>query len=238
MPFTQFTSLDFDEIKTSIKDYIRANTTFTGYDYEGSNLSVLINILAYNTYLTAYNSNMIANEAFLDTATLRENIVALARNVGYVPRSRKAAQAIISFNITGLPETYRTVTLDSGLVCIGSGVDGNFKFSIPEQITVPVRSGTASFSNITVYEGTFLSQSWIVDTNEPDIKYDSPNSFVDTSTIRVSVRNTASDSVKADYTLVDNIVNVKNDSRIYLIQEVNDERHRILFGDGVIGINS
>ena len=235
MPFTQFTSLDFDEIKTSIKDYIRANTTFTGYDYEGSNLSVLINILAYNTYLTAYNSNMIANEAFLDTATLRENIVALARNVGYVPRSRKAAQAIISFNITGLPETYRTVTLDSGLVCIGSGVDGNFKFSIPEQITVPVRSGTASFSNITVYEGTFLSQSWIVDINEPDVKYDLPNSFVDTSTIRVSVRNTASDSVKADYTLVDNIVNVKNDSRIYLIQEVNDERHRILFGDGVIG---
>ena len=115
---------------------------------------------------------------FLDTATLRENIVALARNVGYVPRSRKAVyQAIISFNITGLPETYRTVTLDSGLVCIGSGVDGNFKFSIPEQITVPVRSGTASFSNITVYEGTFLSQSWIVDTNEPDIKYDLPNSF-------------------------------------------------------------
>ena len=235
MPFTQFTSLDFDEVKTSIKDYIRANTTFTGYDYEGSNLSVLINILAYNTYLTAYNSNMIANEAFLDTATLRENIVALARNVGYVPRSRKAAQAIISFNITGLPETYRTVTLDSGLVCIGSGVDGNFKFSIPEKITVPVRSGTASFSNITVYEGTFLSQSWIVNTNEPDIKYDLPNSFVDTSTIRVSVRNTASDSVKADYTLVDNIVNVKNDSKIYLIQEINDERHRILFGDGVIG---
>lgn len=235
MPFTQFTSLDFDEIKTSIKDYIRANTTFTGYDYEGSNLSVLINILAYNTYLTAYNSNMIANEVFLDTSTLRENIVSLARNVGYVPRSRKAAQAIISFNITGLPETYRTVTLDSGLVCIGSGVDGNFKFSIPEKITVPVRSGTASFSNITVYEGTFLSQSWIVDTNEPDIKYDLPNSFVDTSTIRVSVRDTELESAKTDYTLVDNIINVKNDSRIYLIQEINDERHRILFGDGVIG---
>ena len=90
MPFTQFTSLDFDEIKTSIKDYIRANTEFTDYDYEGSNLSVLINILAYNTYLTAYNSNMIANEVFLDTATLRENIVSLARNVGYVPRSRRA----------------------------------------------------------------------------------------------------------------------------------------------------
>ena len=96
MPFTQFTSLDFDEIKSSIKDYIRANTTFTDYDYEGSNLSVLINILAYNTYLTAYNSNMVANEVFLDTATLRENVVALdLKNIGYVPRSRRAARAII-----------------------------------------------------------------------------------------------------------------------------------------------
>ena len=235
MPFTQFTSLDFDEIKTSIKDYIRANTTFTGYDYEGSNLSVLINILAYNTYLTAYNSNMIANEVFPRYSNIKRKYCCFGKKCWLRSKIKKRTQAIISFNITGLPETYRTVTLDSGLVCIGSGVDGNFKFSIPEQITVPVRSGTASFSNITVYEGTFLSQSWIVDTNEPDIKYDLPNSFVDTSTIRVSVRNTASDSVKADYTLVDNIVNVKNDSRIYLIQEVNDERHRILFGDGVIG---
>ena len=103
MPFTQFTSLDFDEIKASIKDYIKANTEFTDYDYEGTNLSVLINILAYNTYLTAYNTNMVANEVFLDTATLRENIVSLARNVGYVPKSRRASRAVVSFSFTGLP---------------------------------------------------------------------------------------------------------------------------------------
>lgn len=235
MPFTQFTSLDFDEIKASIKDYIGANTSFTDYDYEGSNLSVLINILAYNTYLTAYNSNMIANEVFLDTATLRENVVSLARNSGYVPRSRRSARAIISFNITDIPNIYQTVTLEAGLVCIGEGNNTNIKFSIPERITVPVSNGIASFSNITVYEGSFSTQNWIVDTSKSSIKYELNNSFVDTSTIRVNVKNTQTDNIKEDYTIVDNIINVKNDSRIYLIQEVNDERYRILFGDGIIG---
>ena len=235
MPFTQFTSLDFDEIKSSIKDYIRANTTFTDYDYEGSNLSVLINILAYNTYLSAYNSNMVANEVFLDTATLRENVVALAKNIGYVPKSRRASRAIISFNVTGIPNIYQTVTLEAGLVCIGSGNNTNLKFSIPERITAQVSNGIATFSNITVYEGSYLTQNWTVNSNETDVKYELNNSFVDTSTIRVNVKNTQSDTVREDYSLVDNIISVKNDSRIYLVQEVNDERYRIIFGDGIIG---
>ena len=235
MPFTQFTSLDFDEIKSSIKDYIRANTTFTDYDYEGSNLSVLINILAYNTYLTAYNSNMVANEVFLDTATLRENVVALAKNIGYVPKSRRAARAIISFNVTGIPNIYQTVTLEAGLVCIGSGNNTNLKFSIPERITTQVSNGIATFSNVTVYEGSYLTQNWTVNSNQTDVKYELNNSFVDTSTIRVNVKNTQSDTVREDYSLVDNIISVKNDSRIYLVQEVNDERYRIIFGDGIIG---
>ena len=100
MPFTKFTNLDFDQIKTSIKDYLRANSDFTDFDFEGSNFSVLIDTLAYNTYITAFNSNMIVNESFLDSATVRENVVSLARNVGYVPRSRTAAQATISFDVT------------------------------------------------------------------------------------------------------------------------------------------
>ena len=235
MPFTQFTSLDFDEIKASIKDYIKANTEFTDYDYEGSNLSVLINILAYNTYLTAYNSNMVANEVFLDTATLRENIVSLARNVGYVPKSRRASRAVVSFSVTGLPAEYRTVTLESGLVCVGAGNNNNLKFSIPERVVAQVDNGTATFSNITVYEGTLLTQNWTVVGNESEIKYELDNPFVDTSTIRVNVKNTQTDSIKEDYSLVDNIINVKNNSRIYLIQETSDERYRLLFGDGIIG---
>ena len=114
MAFGQNVNLDFDQIKTSIKDYLRSNTNFTDYDFEGSNLSIIIDALAYNTYTTAYNTNMAANECFLDSATLRENVVSLARNIGYVPRSRRSARAKVSFNVSGLTET-STLTLNSGL---------------------------------------------------------------------------------------------------------------------------
>ena len=119
MPFTKFTNLDFDQIKTSIKDYLRANSNFSDFDFEGSNFSVLIDTLAYNTYITAFNSNMIVNESFLDSATLRENVVSLARNIGYVPRSRSAAQATVDFDIT-TSSSSSTLTLQAGLVCVGS----------------------------------------------------------------------------------------------------------------------
>ena len=99
MPITKFTNLDFDQIKTSIKDYLRSNSDFSGFDFEGSNFSVLLDTLAYNTYITAFNSNMVVNESFLDSATLRENVVSLARNIGYVPRSRTAAEAVVSFQL-------------------------------------------------------------------------------------------------------------------------------------------
>ena len=99
MPFTKFTNLDFDQIKASIKDYLRANSNFTDFDFEGSNFSVLIDTLAYNTYITAFNSNMIVNESFLDSATVRENVVSLARNIGYVPRSRTCSKATVSFDV-------------------------------------------------------------------------------------------------------------------------------------------
>jgi hypothetical protein len=235
MPFTQFTTLDFDEIKESIKDYLRANTTFTDFDYEGSNLSVLINILAYNTYLTAYNSNMIANESFIDSATLRENVVSLARNIGYVPRSRRSARSTISFTVSGLPDTYRTVTLKAGLVCIGNGTETNLKFSIPEDITVPVVANVATFSNITIYEGSFSTQTWTIDTSQPENTYILDNPFVDTSTLRVKVLDTEGSSTVRYFNLIDNIINVKADSNTYLIQEYLDERYQILFGDGIIG---
>ena len=120
MPFTKFTNLDFDQIKTSIKDYIRSNSDFTDFDFEGSNFSVLIDTLAYNTYITAVNSNMVVNESFLDSAVLRENVVSLARNIGYVPRSRTAARAQISFPVSINTTTYDTssLTLKAGLVCL------------------------------------------------------------------------------------------------------------------------
>src|SRR6056300_1779562 len=155
MPFTKFTNLDFDQIKTSIKDYLRANSDFTDFDFEGSNFSVLIDTLAYNTYITAFNSNMVVNESFLDSATLRENVVSLARNIGYVPRSRSAAKASVSLSVQTDSDT-PTLTLEAGLVCVGAANQSNYIFSIPENITTTVNSGTASFSNIDIYQGTFV----------------------------------------------------------------------------------
>ena len=134
MPFTQFSNLDFDQIKTQIKNYLRANSTFTDFDFEGSNFSVLIDTLAYNTYITSFNANMVVNESFLDSATLRENVVSLARNIGYVPRSRTAATADIIFEVvTNTPTP--TITLKAGLVCTGNFDDTSYVFSIPEDIT-------------------------------------------------------------------------------------------------------
>mgnify|MGYP003317879666 FL=1 len=164
MAFGQYVNLDFDQIKTSIRDYLRSNTNFTDYDFEGSNLSIIIDALAYNTYTTAYNTNMAANECFLDSATLRENVVALARNIGYVPRSRRSSRARISFTVDGLTET-STLTINAGIICNGAGDNTNYIFCIPEDITVPVVNGVAEFNNIEIYEGVYISQNFTVDTS-------------------------------------------------------------------------
>ena len=188
MAFGQYVNLDFDQIKVSIRDYLRANTNFTDYDFEGSNLSIIIDALAYNTYTTAYNTNMAANECFLDSATLRENVVSLARNIGYVPRSRRSARAKISFNVSDLTDT-STLTLNSGIICNGAGDNTNYIFSIPEDITVAVTDGFAQFSNIEIYEGNYITQNFIVDTSLFNQRFILNNSSIDTSTIKVNVKS-------------------------------------------------
>ena len=243
MPFTKFTNLDFDQIKTSIKDYIRANSDFTDFDFEGSNFSVLIDTLAYNTYITAFNSNMIVNESFLDSATVRENVVSLARNIGYVPRSRSAAQATVSFDFTTSGNT-PTITLQAGLVCVGSANDTSYVFSIPETITTTttqsfdangnVTSSTGSFNDIVVYQGTYLTKTFSVD-GSLDQRFLLENSFIDTSTIKVYVKGAADTGLGKEYRKVDNILNITDTSETYLIQEITDERYELLFGDGVFG---
>ena len=233
MAFGQYVNLDFDEIKLSIRDYLRANTNFTDYDFEGSNLSIIIDALAYNTYITAYNTNMAANECFLDSSTLRENVVALARNIGYVPRSRKAARAKISFTVSGLEET-STLTLNAGLICNGAGQNTNYIFSIPEDITVPVVNGVAQFNEIQIFEGTYVTQSFTVDTSLGNQKFILDNSFIDTSTIKVKVFPSQSSSSSVTYKQIDNIVGVTSTSSSYLLQEIEDERYELIFGDNVI----
>ena len=161
MSFNQFTNLDFNDLKSQIKDYLRTNSNFTDFDFEGSNFSVLIDILAYNSYITAFNTNMAVNESFLDSATLRENIVSLARNIGYVPRSKRAAKAKINFtvNTDGFLDV-RSVTLKAGVVALGAIQSGSYIFSIPEDITVPVDvNGIGHFTDIDILEGTYLTKN-------------------------------------------------------------------------------
>ncbi len=258
MPFTKFSNLDYDQIKISIKDYLRSNSTFTDFDFEGSNFSVLIDTLAYNTYITAFNSNMVINESFLDSAALRDNVVSLARNIGYVPRSRTAARAQISFSV---PISARTVTLPDGttttepvtanailapgLVAIGETNDSNFVFSIPELIsTVVTGSGSsysAYFNDITIYQGVFVEQQFTVD-GSLDQRFILNNSFIDTGTLVVYINGPSDNSsgtllqqIGRKYNKIDNIINVKSKSETYLIQEIQDEKYEILFGDGIFG---
>ena len=233
MPFTKFTNLDFDQIKSQIKSYLRANSNFKDFDFEGSNFSVLIDTLAYNTYITAFNSNMIVNESFLDSATLRENVVSLARNIGYVPRSRSASKAQISFTIN-TTSTTPTLTLAAGLVCIGASENQTITFSIPSSITTTVSNGVATFNNIDVFQGTYLSKQFLVD-GSLDQRFLLDNSFIDSSTIVVNVTGPNETGIGREYSLANNILNIDATSETYLIQEVQDEKYELLFGDGYFG---
>jgi hypothetical protein len=239
MALVNFTNLDFDQIKNSIREYLRANSNFTDYDFEGSNLSTLVDVLAYNTYISSYNANMISNEVFIDSATLRENVVSLARNIGYVPNSRSAAKANISFFIdtTEFRTNPLTLTLKSGVVCTSSSsfVDQSFSFIIPQDITVPVVNGIALFENINIYEGSYLVNNFTVDANNPNQKFILDNANIDIDSISVFVRDTQASSVKRPYKISKNLFDITSESRVFFIQEVEDQRYELIFGDGVFG---
>jgi len=233
MPFSNFTNLDFDQIKTSIKDYLRANSNFSDFDFDGSNFSVLIDTLAYNTYVTAFNSNMAVNESFLDSATLRQNVVSLAGNIGYRPRSRTAANAQVSFdvNITG---DVSMVTLQPGTVCIGDVENESYTYVIVEPITANVVDNVAKFENINIYQGTYLEKTFKYD-GSLDQRFILDNSFIDTSKVVVYIKPSESTGDGTEYSLVNDIVDVNADSKIYLINEIQDERYELKFGDGYFG---
>ena len=241
MPLVNFSNLDFDQIKESIKDYLRANSNFTDYDFEGSNLSTIIDTLAYNTYITSYNANMVSNEVFIDSATLRENVVSLARNVGYVPRSTKSARATVSFNVDVSNTTAVAVTLKAGnvLTSRSTGVNKsrNFIFSIPNDITVPVNAnGRAEFNNIDVYEGIYLTQTFTVNSANPQQRFILPNSGIDTDLISVIVKDIQTSTVQRKFELYTSLFDITKDTRAYFIQETDQERYELLFGDGIFGV--
>ena len=239
MPLVNFTNLDFEQVKTSLIEYLRSNSNFTDYDFEGSNLSTIIDLLAYNTYITSYNANMVANEVFIDSATLRENVVSLARNIGYLPKSRKAATSSVSFfvNTTNIQPAPASITLNRGTVATSqgsfAGVSGSF--CILDDITVPVVNNIATFNNVPVYEGTFLTKNFTYNAQNPFQKFIVPNAGVDTELMRVSVKASESSTASTKYALQDSLFYVGSDSKVFYLQEVEDERYELIFGDGIFG---
>jgi hypothetical protein len=239
MPLVNFSNLDFNQIKTTLKDYLRANSNFTDYDFEGSNLSTILDVLAYNTYITSYNANMVANEVFIDSATLRENVVALSRNIGYIPRSRKAATATVSFfvdtsNITPTPSS---LTLRRGPVASTSGSFGNqsFIFSILDDITVPVVNNIAIFEDLKIYEGSLLTSNFTYNSSNLNQRFILPNSGIDTDLISVVVRNNEQSTISVKYSLQDSLFDIDGNSKVFFLQEIEDERYELIFGDGFFG---
>tara|TARA_R100001463_G_scaffold97574_2_gene152065 strand:+ start:630 stop:2564 length:1935 start_codon:yes stop_codon:yes gene_type:complete len=245
MPLLNFTGLDFDQIKSTLKDYLKSNSDFTDYDFEGSNLSTILNVLAYNTYITSYNANMVSNEVFIDSATLRENVVSLARNIGYLPRSKKSARAKINFfaDISSVSPTPPTVVLKKGAV-VGTSKQFNgqsFVFGITEDKSVSVVDGIASFDEVEVYEGQVIEQSFEYSTRNPFNKFILANAGIDLDTLKVSVKPSPNSSVSLNYTRQDDLFDpdsgstITGTSPIYFIQEIEDEQYEIIFGDGIFG---
>ena len=239
MPLANFTNLDFGQVKTTLREYLKENSNFTDYDFEGSNLSTILDVLAYNTYITSYNANMVANEVFIDSATLRENVVSLARNIGYLPRSRKASASTASFfvdtsNITPAPST---ITLKKGIVATSQGSFGrqSYTFCILEDITVPVVDSIASFNDIFIYEGSLLTSNFTNSARTPNQKFILQNPGIDTDLISVTVRPNEQSTKSVKYSRQDSLFDIKSDSKVYYLQEVEDERYQVIFGDGIFG---
>ena len=243
MSFNQFTNLDFSSLRTQIKDYLRSSSKFSDFDFEGSNFSVLIDTLAYNSYITSYNTNMSVNEAFLDSATVRENITSLARNIGYVPRSSRSAVAQVNLSVNFGASTGGTVisaTIKAGIFAIGSINSGNYVFSIPEDVTVPVNTivsntndtKVANFTNISIYEGNYIKKEFIVDSSQTNQTFILDNSNIDTTTIRVEVETSG---IIENYEEYRNIFEVNARSRLFLVQEITDEKYQVIFGDNLLG---
>ena len=234
MALQQFTNLNFGDIKASLKNYLRENSDFSDMDFEGSNLSILINTLAYNSYISAYNTNMAVNETFIDSATLRENVVSLARNIGYVPRSKSAAKSKVDYFITGISTSTSTITFQSGVIANGTVSNANYIFSLPETVTGTVTNGISE-GTIEICQGQYLSSQFVVNNSQPNQRFILPNSDIDTSTIIVKVLESNGSSTSTEYKLVENIIGITSTSNIYLIQETTDEKYELLFGDNVFG---
>ena len=236
MPYNQLTNLDYFEIRNSLRDYLRANSDFTDYDFEGSVFSNLLDLLAYNTYYTAFNTNMVANEMFLDSATLRDNVISIAKQLGYTPRSATAPEADINCTI----DVSSTGTLNSLVFKRGSGFittidNGLYQYILQDDAKAAVNSNQAVFENLKIYEGTLIKQYLTVGSNAPEVILD--NIGIDVSTIRVNVYDSSTSTTFNIYTMSENILTLSPASQVFFVTEVEDENYKVSFGDGILGKN-
>ena len=235
MPYTQVANLDFEQIKLALKDYLRAQADFTDYDFEGSVLSNLIDVLAYNTYYTAFNTNMVINELFIDSATLRDNVVAIAKQLGYRPKSATSPIAYVSFTVTyNNPTTDTELILKKGTGFVATFDNNVYQYVTLDDVTALVTNQTATFLNVPVREGTQLINTYTVNTALTTQRFILDNPNIDTNTIRVRVYP-GGGSFNEPYLVADNILNVDGNSKIFFLNEIEDERYELIFGDGVLG---
>ena len=235
MPYTQVANLDFEDIKVALKDYLRAQSDFTDYDFEGSALSTLIDTLAYNTYYTAFNTNMVVNELFIDSATLRDNVVAIAKQLGYRPKSATSPTAYVSFTVTYTnPTTDTELILKKGTGFIASYDNNVYQYVVLDDVKAQVANNVATFTDVAVKEGTQLTNTFTVNTALKSQRFILDNQNIDTNTIRVKVYPTGG-TFSEPYLVADNILGVDGTSKVFFLDEIEDERYEILMGDGVLG---
>ena len=235
MPYTQVANLDFDQIKIALKEYMRGQSDFTDYDFEGSALATLIDTLAYNTYYTAFNTNMVVNELFIDSATLRDNVVAIAKQLGYRPKSATSPTAYVSFTVTYTNATTDTeLNLKTGTGFLANYDNNLYNYVVTETVKAQVINGVATFTNVPIREGTQITNTFTISTALKNQRFILDNPNIDTNTISVKVYPTGG-SFNEPYLIADNILGVDGNSKVFFLDEIEDQRYEILLGDGVLG---
>lgn len=237
MAYNQLTSLDYFEIRNALRDYLRANSDFSDYDFEGSTLGMLLDVLAYNTYYTSFNANMLVNESFLDSATLRDNVVSLAKQLGYTPRSAVAASCAVNLNVTltgnNLPQS---IFLRRGNAFLTNVNETLYQYVLLDDVQASVLpDNTVNLENLKIYEGTYISNRYTVPAYTGSYSVVLQNSNIDTSTIRINVFESSNSSSFQKFVQSDNILNVGSNSPTYFVTEIEDENYKITFGDGIFG---
>jgi hypothetical protein len=229
----EVSDFDFDNIKSNLKTFLQSQTEFSDYNFEGSGFAVLLDILAYNTHYLGFNANMLANEMYLDSADIRKNIVSLAKMLNYTPSSVRAPVA--NLNITVNDATGSSLTLPKGTAFVTSVLGTTYQYLTNEDYTISSVNGIYNFSNVNVYEGTLVTYRYVVDKNDPDQKFIINSLNADTTTLKVSIQNSSTDTITNIYSLAGGYNGVSNTSNVYFLQESEDGKFEVYFGDGVVG---